>query len=113
MRIAIIVSLVCALISAAIGLALLSSTKAQEKYWRAHDVVEKIAFGKAEPEVTEERLAEKNLYLHRDFGTKLVWVSTMFTLAALVFILPRPKKTKTEPTPTAVTPPAGQEARQL
>jgi len=101
MRIAIIVSLVCALISAAIGLALLSSTKAQEKYWRAHDVVEKIAFGKAEPEdiraaVTEERLAEKNLYLHRDFGTKLVWVSTIFTLAALVFILPRPKKTKTD-----------------
>jgi hypothetical protein len=104
MRIVALVSMVCALVSATVSLAFLSSTKAQEKYWLAHDVVEKIAVGEAGTEdlpkaVSLERVAEKNLYLHRDLGTKFVWVSTMFTLAALVFSLPRPKMTKTGPNP--------------
>lgn len=80
---------------AAVALALLSlrflfPQEMQQQYFRAHNELERIAFGKdgtpaLRKAVTAERMAEKNLFVSRSIGGKLVWLS--IASSALAFAL--------------------------
>jgi len=81
-----------AVAAAAVSLKLGWPDDAQQRYYRAHNEVEQIAFRKdGTPElqqaVTHERAAEKDLYVTRDLGRRMLWVSAGFSGAALVLSL--------------------------
>ena len=77
MKIAILLCVFCSLTTIVVGLQLVSATEAEQKYQDLHKEVERIAFGhtgSAELRTTLklERLAEKNLFLTRDLGQKVI-----------------------------------------
>jgi hypothetical protein len=66
--------------------------EAQQRYYRAHNEVEQIAFRKDGTEelqkaVTHERAAEKDLFVTRDLGRRVLWVSVGFSGAAFAMAL--------------------------
>ena len=100
MRTAIIVCSLVALVTGALGLRLLSPGDTQQAYYRAHNEVERIAFSndgsnELRKAVTDERSAEKGLYVIRDIAHRIIWVSVMFNGAVLVFGLLAQENRKT------------------
>ena len=107
MKPAIIICSMGAMAAAALTLKLGWPDEAQQRYYRAHNEVEQIAFRKDGTEelqkaVTHERAAEKELFVDRDLGRRMLWVSAGFSGAAFVLSLLVLKKkegpTNTQPT---------------
>jgi hypothetical protein len=89
MKKVIMICSIAAAASTAIGLKLGWPDDAQQRYYRAHNEVERIAFGKDGTQelrsaVTHERSAEKELYIDRDLGRRMIFVSAGFSGAILV-----------------------------
>jgi hypothetical protein len=104
MKPVIVVCSIGALITALIGLRFLSPVDAQQAYYRAHNEVERIAFGiegsnELRKAVTDERMMEKGLFVTRDIGRRIIWLSIGFSCAALVFgLLIQEKRQTSNPT---------------
>ncbi len=82
--------------------------EAQRRYYRAHNEVERIAFRKDGTEelqkaVTNERVAEKELFVDRDLGRRMLWVSVGFSGAAFVLGLLALTRKSPNPPPTPAT----------
>lgn len=91
MKPAIIICLLGALAAAALSLKLGWPNDAQQRYYRAHNEVERITFGKdgsdeLKKAVTAERAAEKDLFVIRDLGRRLVLISAGFSTVALFIV---------------------------
>jgi hypothetical protein len=104
MKIAIIVCSLGAFVAAAIGLRLLSPGETQQTYYRTHNEVERIAFSKDGSDelrqaVTDERIAEKSLYVIRDIAHRVIGISVAFSGTTLVLGLLVQEKRKTPSQP--------------
>jgi hypothetical protein len=78
---------------------------AQQRYYRAHNEVEQIAFGKDGTEelqkaVTNERATEKDLFVVRNLGRRMIWLAAGFSGTA--FVLSLLALQKQEPIQTSV-----------
>ncbi len=85
----VVTSALGAFIAALASLRLSMPTDAQQRYYRAHNAVEQLAFRREGTEelrkaVTEERMAEKELFVLRDLGGKMIWASAACSAATLV-----------------------------
>jgi ABC-type uncharacterized transport system fused permease/ATPase subunit len=99
MKIAPFICSLCAAVCAIAAVHLISKNEADQRYYRAHNEVEKIAFGNGgsrelQEAVTHERAAQKDSYVIRDLGKKLVWAAAgLSTVAAILVAFPkRPKR---------------------
>lgn len=97
MKRALIACALAAFATAAISLKLVMPTDAQQRYYQAHNEVERIAFRKDGTEelqkaVTRERIAEKELFVVRDLGRRLLWVSAALSGATLLLVVLAPKR---------------------
>lgn len=89
MKRALIACSFAAFATAVVGLQLNKPGSAQQRYFQAHNQVERIAFRSGGTEelrqaVTSERMAEKELYVIRDLAGKAFGVSAACSAAALI-----------------------------
>lgn len=75
--------------AAGFSLKLVTPEDAQQRYYRAHNEVEQIAFRKDGTDelrkaVTHERAADKDLFVVRDLGRRMIWISAGFSGATLL-----------------------------
>lgn len=108
MKTAIIICTLAATAASLVSLKLGWPDDAQQRYYRAHNEVEEIAFRKSGSEelqkaVTHERAAEKDLFVVRDLGRRMLWMATGLSAATFVLGLMalRQKKPIQLPEPTS------------
>ena len=92
MKAAIVICSLGAAAAAMLSMKLGWPEEAQQRYYRAHNEVEQIAFRRDGTEelqraVTHERVAEKELFVDRDLGRRALWVSVGFSGAAFAMSL--------------------------
>jgi len=92
MKRAIIICSLGAAAAAMLSMKLSWPEEAQQRYYRAHNEVEQIAFRKDGTEELQkavglERAAEKELFVDRDLGRRMLWISVGFSGAAFVLSL--------------------------